>query len=139
MSVRVCEHCNQNPAMYVCKDCGRTVCGLCFNPYVWKCQDCSKSAAIPSGMRVPESVQAGLPWGFTIFIAAFIMIFVGMLLMILASAIGGGGTGGLVIFIGPFPIAVGAGPQSSLMIVIAFALAIMGMILFFLFVRRRSV
>jgi len=84
-----------------------------------------------------EDLRVGWPMGFTVFLAAFIMIFVGMMLMMLASVFSGGGSGGLVIFIGPFPIAVGSGPQSSLMVTIAFALAIVGMVLFFLFTRRR--
>jgi uncharacterized membrane protein len=85
-----------------------------------------------------DDARFGWSMAFTVFLGAFIMIFVGMMLMMLASVSSGGGSGGLVLFIGPFPIAVGSGPQSSLMVTVAFALAIVGMVLFFLFARRRS-
>jgi uncharacterized membrane protein len=124
--------------MYVCRDCGRTVCGSCFNPHVWKCQDCSKSLSKIQGTDLNDDARFGWSMAFTVFLGAFIMIFVGMMLMMLASVSSGGGSGGLVLFIGPFPIAVGSGPQSSLMVTVAFALAIVGMVLFFLFARRRS-
>ena len=138
MSTRICEYCNRNPAMYVCKTCGKTACESCFNPYVWKCQDCSKGLSVMSSS--PEEVVApGWRIAPTIFPLAFFIIFVGMMLMVLASVLSGGGTGssGLVVFIGPFPIAIGTGPQSSLMVVVAFALAIVGMLVLFLFTRRR--
>ena len=140
MSARICEYCNRNPAMYVCKSCGKTVCESCFNPYVWKCQDCSKR--LPVTPSSPEEVRvSGWPIASTIFPLAFFLIFVGMMIVVLGSILGGGGvgSGGLVVFIGPFPIAIGTGPQSSLMVVVALALAIIGMIVFFLSARRRPV
>jgi uncharacterized membrane protein len=90
------------------------------------------------GVGSAEGVLSGWPMGYTFFIAAF-MIFAGTLLMILASVSSGATSGGLVIFIGPIPIALGAGPQSSLLITVTSALAIAMMILFFLLNRRRSI
>ena len=81
-------------------------------------------------------VVTGQPIALTVFLAAFFTIFVGMLLMMAASVFQGKGAGGLVFFIGPFPIAVGVGQQSSLMLIVAFALAIVSIVLFFLFTRK---
>jgi len=67
------------------------------------------------------------------------MIFVGMLLMILASALSGRGSGGLLLLVGPFPIMIGAGEEPSLILAILLAIAILGIVVFFLFGRRRRV
>jgi len=123
--------------MYVCKKCGKAVCGACFNPHVWLCRDCSQHLPVIENVDLERNIVTGWPTGLTIFLVSFVMIFIGMLLMTFASISSVGGSGGLVIFIGPFPVAIGAGPQSSLMITIAFAVAIVGMFLFFLLTRRR--
>jgi uncharacterized membrane protein len=91
------------------------------------------------GVGSAEGVFSGWPMSYTFFIAAFIMIFAGTVMMILASVSSGAASGGLVIFIGPIPIALGSGPQSSLLITVASALAIAMMILFFLLNRRRVI
>jgi uncharacterized membrane protein len=90
-------------------------------------------------LDLTENVGLGWPMGFNIFIASFVIIFVGMLFMMLASVSPGSATSGLFVFIGPFPVAIGAGSQSSFVIALVFALAILGMVFFFLFTRRRSV
>jgi len=138
MSARVCESCNRNSAMYVCRECGKTICESCFSIDDWKCYECSKLMSATRGTHETKGIVSGWPTAFTLFTASFIIVFVGMALMILASLFSGiTGSSGVVIFIGPFPIAIGAGPQASLMITVAFALAIVAMILFFLFGRRR--
>ncbi len=139
MSQRFCEQCSRSTAIYVCTKCGKAVCSNCFNPHVWLCRNCSQHLPTIETMDLPRNIIRGWPMELTIFLTSFIMIVVGVLLMTLASVSSTGGSSGLVIFIGPFPIAVGAGPQSSLMIVVAFAMAIVAMFLFFLLTRRRFV
>ena len=139
MSSKVCESCNRNSAMYVCRDCGKTICESCFSLNDWKCYTCSRQMSATSAMSIPERMVSGWSTALTLLAASFIIILVGMVLMMLASVSSGGtASSGVVIFIGPFPIAIGAGPQSSLMITVAFAIAIIAMVLFFLFGRRRS-
>lgn len=137
MSQRICEQCSRSTAMYVCTKCGKAVCPTCFDPHAWMCQNCSQHLPAIETIDLPRNIVKGWPIGLTIFLVSFIMIVIGMLLMTFASVSSTGSSSGLVIFIGPFPIAVGAGPQSSLMIVVAFAMAIVGMFLFFLLTRRR--
>jgi uncharacterized membrane protein len=60
----------------------------------------------------------GLPsWFFLLVAAGMILVFAGGLLVLAATATGGGGgssvSTGIVIFIGPFPIVFGAGPDAG--------------------------
>ncbi len=45
---------------------------------------------------------------------------------------------GAVIFIGPIPIVLGAGPYSGLAVILAVALTLAGLMLFFVLRKRRS-
>ena len=60
----------------------------------------------------------GLSW---ILLASFALLFVGMVVMMIASFTQGQSTtsGGAVILIGPIPIIVGSGPESSWLILLA--------------------
>jgi uncharacterized membrane protein len=68
--------------------------------------------------------------------AAFAMIFVGMFLLMISSSINGI-TGGGVILIGPIPILVGTGTNSTPLILIGAAVTIFAVV-FFAFALRRS-
>ena len=62
----------------------------------------------------------------------------GMILVIIAAVLFGTPTTfGAVIFVGPIPIVLGAGPHSLWAIVLAVALTILGVILF-LVLRKRG-
>ncbi len=68
---------------------------------------------------------------------AFLVIFVGMLLMVLGSLSNLGNlSGAAIIFIGPFPIILGSGPYSVALIVLAAVITIGSLVFFFLFRRR---
>ena len=83
------------------------------------------------GSNVSSKLLALLILGFTIVIIGIIIVAVG-------AALGDGSTSvGGVIFIGPFPIVFGAGPDAAWLIVISIVLAVVSVILFVLF-RRRS-
>jgi len=60
----------------------------------------------------------GLSW---ILLASFALVFIGMLVMMIASSTQGDITtsGGAVILIGPIPIFLGSGPESSWLILLA--------------------
>jgi uncharacterized membrane protein len=68
----------------------------------------------------------------------FLLMFVGVL-VILASALLSGDanvSGGVIVFVGPIPIIVGAGADAFLAIVLAAALTIIGLVVFF-WMRRQ--
>ena len=73
----------------------------------------------------------------TVFFAGFAIIIVGIILVVLASVLGtGSGSVGGVIFIGPFPIVFGAGPDAIWLILISLTIAVLMLILFFVWRRR---
>jgi uncharacterized membrane protein len=81
--------------------------------------------------NVPSKLLALLALGFAIVIIGVIIITIGAALGNGSASVGG------VIFIGPFPIVFGAGPDAAWLIVISVVLAVVSIILFMLF-RRRS-
>jgi len=66
------------------------------------------------------------------------MIVLGMILMMIASLTQGGGitSGGAVILIGPIPIILGSGPQSTWLILVAVTITIIA-VAAFLISRRK--
>lgn len=72
-----------------------------------------------------------------LFLVGFVMIFIGITILIIAtlfyreSAINFGG----VIFVGPFPIVIGVGPDATLTALFAIILAVLSVIMF-LIMRR---
>ena len=68
----------------------------------------------------------------------FAIVIIGVIILAVGATLGNGSTSvGGVIFIGPFPIVFGAGPDAAWLIVISIVLAVVSVILFVLF-RRRS-
>ena len=65
-------------------------------------------------------------------ILGFILVFAGVIIVLVAAALSGGGSAsfGGVIFIGPFPIVIGAGPEASLMVLFGIILAVLSVIVF---------
>jgi uncharacterized membrane protein len=76
---------------------------------------------------------------FLLMILGFVMVFVGVILIVVAAALSGGGAAsvGAVIFIGPFPIVIGAGPDMTFLIVVGVVLAVLSVIVF-LVMRRKG-
>jgi len=133
MQVRTCEICGKRVARYVCQECGRKVCQFCFEPNTWVCLDCYNH------LRREAPVLEAFPWPtpFKLFLLGFILMFVGMILMVIATIFfGSPSSAGGVIWILPLPpIGFGAGPYAFLAILLAVALAI-GLILFIMLRRR---
>ena len=73
----------------------------------------------------------------TVFFAGFAIIIVGVILVVLSSVLGGGsGSVGGVIFIGPFPLVFGAGPDAIWLILISLTIAVLMLVLFVVWRRR---
>jgi len=129
---KTCEICGRNPAVYVCSECGRNVCPECFEPDDWICSICyeKRHNASGRGPSIPHLLPTNL------LMIGFLLIFLGVILMFIAGLTGGiSASSGLIIFIGPIPIILGAGKYSLLAVILAVILTIFGFILY-IFLRR---
>ncbi len=71
-----------------------------------------------------------------LFIIGFLIILAGIIILMVAAVLSDGSVNfGALIFIGPFPIVVGAGPEATWMVLFAIILAVLGIIMF-LILRR---
>ena len=72
--------------------------------------------------------------------AGFILVSVGVLLMLASVLFSGNNSAssGIVIFIGPFPIVLGAGPDAGWLILIGVILTALSLAMFVLLRRKRS-
>jgi uncharacterized membrane protein len=82
--------------------------------------------------------NASLPrWALMLFLAGFVLVLIGVAVIVAASLLSGGSaSGGVVIFIGPFPIVFGAGPGATWLVLIGIILTALSIILFVV-VRRK--
>jgi uncharacterized membrane protein len=65
------------------------------------------------------------------------LVFVGIVVLVIASLfLGNSGSVGVVIFIGPFPIVFGSGPDAGWLILIGIILAVVSIALFLVMNRR---
>jgi uncharacterized membrane protein len=88
-----------------------------------------------------EAVEDGVTLSsrlFLLLISGFVLVFVGIAVIVIASMLYGGGSvsGGVVIFIGPFPIVIGAGPDASVIILVSVILAVLSVVVFLVINRR---
>ena len=75
---------------------------------------------------------------FALFFLGFILIIIGITILTLAIALSSGSVSfGGVIIVGPFPIVVGAGPEATLMVILAIILAIISIVMFLIVTRKR--
>ena len=80
------------------------------------------------------SVSSRLFW---LLIAGVALVFVGIVVLAAASfAVGSSTSTGVVVFIGPFPIVFGSGPNATWLIIIGIVLAVLSVV-FFLVMNRR--
>jgi len=71
---------------------------------------------------------------FRLLFLGFFLMFVGVIVLIVAAVLQGGAgvSGALVVFIGPIPIILAAGPYAILAVLLAVVLTIAGFIVFLL-------
>ena len=74
---------------------------------------------------------------FRLLLLGFALIFVGVVILIVASFVLGGQTNGaVIIFIGPFPIVFGSGPSAAWLILIGVIIAAISIAMFIIMNRK---
>jgi len=139
MGTKLCEICGKSPARYICQECGRDVCERCLEPHTWLCAECYRNVE----KEVPELEEKDVSVSFSsfmkIFLLGFFLIFIGVAVLIATSLIYGMPDSlGLIVFIGPIPIILGAGRYSLLAIILAIILTILS-IAFFISLQKRRI
>jgi uncharacterized membrane protein len=130
----LCEVCSRYQARYVCGECGKRVCALCFDQYSGLCRLCLKKEGIESYVEIRP---AGLVWlPMILILVGITLTFIGALLMGLSSLEAGGVSGGVIVvpFI-PIPIGVAFGPYSPIITILAYITAIIVLILMIIWWR----
>jgi len=88
-----------------------------------------------------EASEGGIPVSSRIFLlllAGFVLVVVGMMVVFVATVLSGNGSinGGAIIFIGPFPIVIGVGPDAAWLILFSIILAVLSILVFFVMRRK---
>lgn len=75
---------------------------------------------------------------FLFLILGFVLVFVGIIVILIAVVLYGSGSAnvGAVIFIGPFPIVIGAGPDVTWIVFFSMILAVLSIVVFLVMNRR---
>ena len=133
MQARSCEICGERPAKYVCQKCSRNVCQVCFEKATWLCRDCN--GQIKEASSTPEFGQSESL--FKLLTMGFFLVFIGMILVAVSFVFSGGTASfGGIVFVGPLPIIIGAGPNYLFAIILAFFLTVFGLVAFILLRKR---
>ncbi len=139
MGVKICELCGKRSARYICQECGKAVCERCIEPYMWLCFECygktEASARVESGIEGKTIFQTSF---MKIFIVGFMLIFIGMMILFLATLLTGlKDSFSFIFLIGPIPIIFGSGQYSLPLILLATVLTIICLAAFIFLSRRR--
>jgi len=75
---------------------------------------------------------------FLLLLAGFVLVAVGIMVVFVATVISGSGSinGGAIIFIGPFPIVIGVGPDAAWLVLFSIILAVLSIVVFFVMRRK---
>jgi uncharacterized membrane protein len=86
-----------------------------------------------------ETAEEGITVSSKLFlILGFALVVVGIIVILIATVLYGGGSAsaGAVIFIGPFPIVIGAGPDVTWIVLFSIILAVLSVVVFLVMNRR---
>ena len=103
----VCEVCSRNEALYVCRECGRKICGECLDAELWLCPECLAKVKTVQPSQQPFSTLPS--W---LLFLGFLLILAGMALVAfsaVALAPPEGGRGFFFLFPFPFIFTFGFG------------------------------
>jgi uncharacterized membrane protein len=75
---------------------------------------------------------------FLLLIAGIIIVFVGIAVILITTVFSSGGSAsaGVIIFIGPFPIVIGAGPDVTWIVLFSIILAVLSVVVFLIMNKR---
>ncbi len=90
-----------------------------------------------------ETVEEGIAVSsrvFSFLILGFVLVVVGIAVILIAAVLYGGGSAsaGAVIFIGPFPIVIGAGPDVTWIVLFSIILTVLSVVVFLVMNRKIS-
>ena len=90
-----------------------------------------------SGETVEEGVNANNKV-FLLLITGFVLVFVGIVVVLIAAVLfsGGSASAGAVVFIGPFPIVIGADSDVTWIVLFSIILAVLSIVMFLVLNRR---
>lgn len=133
--VVLCEECGRYQARYVCEDCGRRVCAICFDTYSGLCRLCLKEGYAKPYLEIKPTWFMELP--IIMILLGVILMFIGVLLIGLSGFESGSISGGIVVipFI-PIPIGLAFGPYSLVLLVLAYVVAIIFFVLAIIWWRK---
>jgi uncharacterized membrane protein len=84
-----------------------------------------------------EKEKGGFQRFFILFVIGFSLFLTGAMIIMVAAALSNGSANfGAVIFIGPFPIVIGVGPEATWMVLFAVVLAVLTVLMFFILRRE---
>jgi uncharacterized membrane protein len=91
--------------------------------------------------KFQETAEEGITVSSRLFlflILGFVLVVVGIAVIFIATVLYGGGSAsaGAVIFIGPFPIVIGAGPDVTWIVLFSIILAVLSVVVFLVMNRR---
>ncbi|MEM1586148.1 MAG: DUF131 domain-containing protein [Candidatus Bathyarchaeia archaeon] len=139
--IKTCEVCGKRTSKYICQGCGRAICELCIEASTWLCPDCYGKSRVqePTPLEELEEEAAPIPPAIKLFLIGFMLIFIGVIVLMLATLFSGlTGSFGLILLLGPIPIIFGAGENLTYLLIIAAILTILCITIFiFLFLNRR--
>jgi uncharacterized membrane protein len=75
---------------------------------------------------------------FLLLILGFVLVFVGIAVILVATVLYGSGSAsvGAVIFIGPIPIVIGAGPETTVIILFSIIIAVLSIVVLLVMNRK---
>ena len=126
MPVRTCEICREHTAMYLCQNCGLSICPVCR--VGWFCKNCSQETVL-SDPEPPWPLRIG---PVSLLFVAVAVILVGFVLVFIGSSFEGG-FGGCFVWPLPFIVGCGVGSGSVFSGEAVFLLMVLAALLFFFF------
>jgi len=130
MLIEKCDICGKLAAvLHVCRLCKHRVCEEHFKPQEGICSQCHSRLSLAT--QTPEDWMSAI--FIKLFLLGFVLVVAGIIILIVAAVLQGSVevSGAAIIFIGPIPIIIGAGPHTSLILLLAAILTIVGFVMFF--------
>jgi len=131
MQIEKCGICRKlSAALQTCRLCKRRVCEEHFKHPEGMCALCYSRLSSATQTKEETFMSAT---ALKLFFLGLCLMFAGVIVLFIAAALQGNtnASGALIIFIGPFPIILGAGPQAFFAILLAVVLTIFGFVVFF--------